>query len=318
MADIVFGHVPKPAMVELIVSKPAEGRGFDRVPPRKIVGTCNHRTEGRDTPESVSHLFSTGGERQYDALTDYCIGTDGRIGHLNDEYGTRAGWANGGSDGLEGDGPNFVKTFGVVGINSRLASIEHCGLGGDPVTPQQFESSARLNAWVFDKAGVPYDTFPIHPKFGVVTQLEHWEFATKGCPGAQFRAHTDELHQRIRALLKEGQTKTASDGGMQPPVTPVEPAHGTYPKGMDAGLAEMMFGKITKHNLDGTETKQGFSEKGAVSMAWLARGVKEKQFPEGDDWWQFEDSKGVVRDVITFSNGWTLWRANTRQGWTWM
>lgn len=316
MATVVYGNVPRPAMIEMIVPKPWEGAGFDRVAPRKIVGTCNHRTEGRDTPRSVHDLFATGGERQFDALTDYVIGTDGTIGHLNDERGTRAGWANGGSDGLEGDGPNFVKTFGIVGINSRLASIEHCGLGGDPITPEQFSASARLNAWIFDQCHVPWDSFPVHPAYGIVTQLEHWEFATKGCPGTQFRSRTDELHQAIRGLLKAGQMATVPTP--VPPPTPIEVAHGKYPEGMDEALATKFYDTLIKRRVDGSVTTLSFQPKSAVSLAWLARGKKENAYPAADTWIQFKDSSADVREMVTFKNGWVLWRPNERSGWKWL
>lgn len=58
----------------------------------------------------------------------------------------RSGWANGGSDGLEGDGPLFVRTLGVSAINRDLVSIERSD-GGDTSTPisvKQFESICAL------------------------------------------------------------------------------------------------------------------------------------------------------------------------------
>lgn len=314
---ITFGRVPKPSMIEMICDKPREGAGFDRVAPRKIVGTCNHRTEGRDTPRSVHNLFSTGGERQFDALTDYVIGTDGTIGHLNDENGTRAGWANGGSDGLEGDGPNFVQKFTVVGINSRLASIEHCGLGTDPVASPQFDASARLNAWLFDKCKVRWDSFPINQTYGVVTQMEHWEFATKGCPGTQFRSHTTDLHEAIRGLLKSAQT--GSSTGPTPPPVPVEPGHEVhYPNGMDEDLARELYHTFNKHLIDGRVQVVDFDPKNAVCLAWLTRGAREMVYPQADTWWQLEDGNNIIREVAVFDNGWVLWRPNARAAWRWL
>lgn len=318
MSDTLsFGHVKRPDMVEMIVPKPWEGAGFDRVAPRQIVGTCNHRTEGRDTPRSVFNLFATGGERESDALTDYVIGTDGVIGHLNEEHGTRAGWANGGSDGLEGDGPNFVKTFGIAGINNRLVSIEHCGLGSDPVSAAQFDASARLNAWIFDACHVPWSSFPVHPQFGVVTQLEHWEFATKPCPGVQFRARTNELHEAIRGIMKASQTDASTPQPVPPPV-PIQVDHDKYPPGMDEAIAIISYGVMIKHRVDGSVAQLRFSPKSAVSLAWLARGREQKSYPEADSWFQFADASGNVREMVTFRNGWILWRPNDRSGWAWM
>jgi len=59
---------------------------------------------------------------------------DGVILRWNDPRGRRSAWANGGSDGLEGDGPLFVRTRGVNAINRDLVSIERSD-GANPATP---------------------------------------------------------------------------------------------------------------------------------------------------------------------------------------
>jgi hypothetical protein len=66
----------------------------------------------------------------------------------------RAGRANGGADGLEGDGPLEARRFGTHAINTKLVSIERSD-GGDittPISPKQFESICALTAYWFDYA----------------------------------------------------------------------------------------------------------------------------------------------------------------------
>jgi hypothetical protein len=146
-------------------------------------------------------------------LTDYGIGgstdgaLDGAIWRWNDPTGRRSGWANGGSDGLEGDGPAFVQKLGVNAINRDLVSIERSD-GGDintSMSPKQFEAICQLTAYWFDQAQVPHDAFPVNPKVGVVTHMLHKEFATKDCPFPPVYNRITEIQDRVRAILKQYQ-----------------------------------------------------------------------------------------------------------------
>lgn len=313
---VVFGRAKRPPMLEAIVKKNWDGAGFTRVPPRKPVGVCDHITDGNASIEFYVTFFGAGGERHNDALVDFVIDKSGRIGMLNDPFGTREPWANGGSDGLEGDGPLFVRTLGVAAINSRLPSKEHIGVSPNRMTDAQMEASADINAWLFDYAKVPYDQYPYNPNVKCVTHLQHWEFATKPCPGAGIRAQTDAVQDLTRGKLRAAQT-----GGRPDPIPPVEPPapdHDRLPTGMDLDLARQMFGTGMKHDADGVKTGFGFNLTGAIGNAWLARAAKVKAYPEAEGWYQFADAAGNVREVVTFMNGWTLWRANEREGWRWM
>lgn len=211
---LTFGNVKRPPMIERIVTKPYDGAGYNSCPPRHIVGACIHVTAGVPPGTGVEQIewyqrfFSTGGERQYDALTDFVIAKDGTIGMLNDPFGTRRPWGNGWGDegpGLEGDGIAFVEAYGAYGTNFNLAVLEHIAQCGEALTPPQFESSAKLNAWLFDHDQSPWNLFPVNPHKHVVTSLWHSEFAQKDCPCQAVRNQTPALHERIIALMKAGQ-----------------------------------------------------------------------------------------------------------------
>jgi hypothetical protein len=217
-----------PSMIQAIVTKPYDGAGYDSCKPRVCVGLGIHCWDGH-LPGSTEaakidyarKFFSTGGQRQYDALVDFVITKDGTIGMLNDPFGTRRPWANGWGDegpGLEGDGVAFVDKFGAYGTNFNLASCEHEAICGEELTPAQFEASAQLNAWIFDHAQVGWDSFPVNQNYGVVTSIWHSEFAKKDCPCQAIRDQTPALHARIVEILKHYQTQ------------PTLPAPGYFPK----------------------------------------------------------------------------------------
>ena len=216
-----FGRVPKPPIIELICSKIGPGHGYTQVPPRQNVGICEHITDGRGSVEFYHDFFSIGGEREADALVDFVVGRDGRIAMLNDWRGTRAPWANGNTAGQEGDGPAFIATFGIAGVNNRLVSIEHEGRAADDWTGEQWNASVALDAWLFDQMGVRFDSFPVHQGYGVVTHLLHSEFTDKGgnaldeCPGRYLKQHINQFQAAIKAVMMAHQVDA--------PATPDKP-----------------------------------------------------------------------------------------------
>ena len=309
----VLGKVPKPPIIEMICEKAYDGAGYTSCPPRKNVGVCSHITEGNGSIEWYHDFFSVGGQRANDALVDFVVGKDGRIGMLNDPYGRRMPWANGGSDGLEGDGPAFVNVFGVYGINFNLASIEHVGFQNDVWPKVQWDASVWLHAWLFDQAGMRWDTFPVHPLYGVVTHLLHFEFATKPCPGPYLRGHIDQFQADIVAFMKRYQ-----DVGTPIPTPEPPPVPSIYPKGMTEKKAKQYFGKLRDHTVSPVK-ERGFNEKGAISLAWLQRGAKENAYPEARDMWEVRnDAANQVLELVTFGNGWLLIRRADRAGWQWV
>lgn len=281
-----------------------------------------------------------------DGLTDYGVGNDcdgaqwdgviirwndprGRAAKVNYDGGAgavsanRAGWANGGSDGLEGDGPLFVRTLGVSAINRDLVSIERSD-GGDlnrPMSAKQFESIAALSAYWFDQAGVPWDRFPVNPAHGIVTHFLHLEFATKNCPFPPVTNRIDELQNRIRQILKAAQTRTSVPAPV-PPANPVTPNHDWWPKGYDLATLTARFGTLLRTDLTGSKTAFAFDPKGVIGNAWVARGVTEQRaaadLPKALDWRVLQSGAEPAFDLVAFTGGWLLFRPNAQATWTWI
>ena len=320
MTEITFKQVPDPGIIRMISPKPYDGAGFTRVAPRKPVGVCEHITAGYGSSKWYSEFFGTGGERQYDALVDFVIDRKGTIGMLNDPWGTRSPWANGRTDGLEGDGPAFLATFGINGVNDRLISVEHEGLPGDTWPQVQWEASVKLTAYLFDQMGVRWDSFPVHQAYGVVTHTLHSEFTGKGgngideCPGRFLKGRITQFQSEVRNYMKSYQVGSSVPAEPKP----VPPVVSIYPEGMDLGIAKKLFGKIRKHVSGEKVTEHGFNPSGGVSLAWLERGKREGQFPQGGDWYVYEDAPDSTRELIVFENGWALFRSTTRAGWRWI
>lgn len=325
---VVTGNYPRPAYRKMTVTKPYEGAGYyPTTLPRNIVGICNHVTDGKGTLDWYQGFFSTGGQRAEDALVDFMIDRDGVIAEFNDAWGHRAGWANGGADGLEGGGPAFLSYFGNA-ENFILASTEHIALGTEATWPDaMIESSIKNDAWILDRAGMHWDTLPIHPKYGISTCLHHGEFTGKGgntvyeCAGLWYRTHEDWYLQQVAAALKPYQSP-----GITVDVPPIVVAPEiTYPKGMDLVKATKAFGKLRFHDVNGRIIKKGgFDEKGTISMLWLKHGGITGVFPQAQDFITVADNNegpnrdDITRQIVTFENGDCLVRRSTRSGWEWL
>jgi hypothetical protein len=315
---VVFGKVAHPPYKKLIVVKPWEGAGFTRVAPRSNVGVCNHETWGYGNGPAYQAFFGTGGERQADALVDYYIDQDGTITMLNDPRGTRAPWASGG-DNPRGDGPAFIRKLGALAINSRLVSIENEGKV-DGYTPAQLDANARLCAYWFDQAKVPWDAYPLHPGHQIVTDLEHWEFG-KECPFDKKRAQTDARQDLTRGYMRAAQEQTAPTP--LPPPSPIEnPGHAWWPAGWTEAALATRFGELTLEHESGWEQVTRFDPLGAISNAWVARGAKEglalPQMPRPLRWWRLDVPGAVRQDVVAFEQNWRLQRVGDRDGFQWV
>lgn len=227
------GKVPWPG--HLVVDRYiADTDSWSPAGPRNIVGTCIHRMDGplgsadyhfRDrSPQGGANGGDTG------ALTDFGIGgilepdLDGMIYQWNDPFGNRAPWANGPArEDPQGYGLDFLSQYVPEGsedlVNRDLVSIELSGWAGvlwdgtpdpnhdpTPMTPKQFESLCWLVAFFHDSAGVPHDAFPINPALGVVTCLEHREFAGKECPFSVVIGLRERYFARVKEIMKHYQT----------------------------------------------------------------------------------------------------------------
>lgn len=246
---------------------------------RNPVGGCRHSMVG--FLRTTDRWFRNSASRQATGLTDYGVGgskdgsDDGVIIRWNDPLGRRAGWASGGSDGLEGDGPLFVRTLGVNAINRDLVSVERSdgGVIETEPSPKQLDSIIALQAYWANFAKIPYDTFPINPKVGINTDMEHFEFATKACPFDPMRRHTTEIQQEIVKILKGWQVVDLPVD----PTPPVEPPP-MWPNGWTTEGLKKRFGTCLEMDFANPSLgfkERRFNENGIISNMWVSRAVQE-------------------------------------------
>lgn len=337
-----FGNIPHPTVIDRLIPD-LQNRAWDDLGARKLVGVCQHSMLG--SLWGTDEYFRRGSASR--ALTDYGIGGstdgpqwDGVILRWNDPQGkaasvkidgvarpvsaNRAPWANGGSDGLDGDGPAFVRRLGVAAINRDLVSIERSD-GGNELTPmsnRQFEAICALTAHWFDAVKVPWNQFPFNPNLGIVTHLLHSEFSTKSCPFAPVSGRIAEIQQRIRQILKAGQELTTPVTATTTPPQGERPDAPWWPQGYDVAILRERFGVLERRESGGTITPASFDERGVISNAWIARGVQEKrraaQLPRALHWWVLESDDEQRHDLVTFDERWILFRPDPAVAWTWL
>jgi len=322
-----FGNVVHPPFVDRYIPD-SQNSAWDNLGQREAVGVCQHSMGG--TLMGTDSWFRRG--VQSNGLTDYGIGNtsdgayDGIIFKWNDPQGRRSGWANGSADGLEGDGPLFVRNYGIDGINKNLVSIERSD-GGNIATPmstRQFASICNLTAYWFDQAKVPWDSFPINPKTGVVTHLLHKEIATKDCPFPAVYNRIDEIQNRVRSILKAGQVPEVVNPPTLPPPGPINPDHGKYPNGWTEEGLSGRWGTIPRYEPAGGIGSFSFDPKHAVCNAWISRGAAENRtrlidLPRPFAWHRIRVDENRVSDIILFhgQSAWALYRPDVSVRWVW-
>lgn len=333
MTDLVFGRVPHPDFTDRYIPD-SQTSAWNDLGQRNPVGICQHSMIGslagtdkwfRDGVPSATHRAR--------GLTDYGIGgstdgaLDGVIWRWNDPRGRRAGWASGGSDGLEGDGPLFVRTLGVNAINRDLVSIERSDGGNinTPMSPKQFEAICQLTAYWFDQAGVPWDTFPVNPKHKIVTHMLHFEFATKACPFDPVRSQITVIQDRVRSILKSYQVV---DEPVEP-TPPVDPQP-EWPNNWTTEALKARFGYVLEvdfANPDNGYKKRTFNANGPISNMWVQRAAAEgiteiKRIPkpgfiavsrskDGEACHTFVVPRSGYRD-------WVAFRGDGNDSWKWL
>lgn len=322
-----FGNVVHPPYVDRYIPN-SQTSAWDDLGQRNPVGVCQHSMVG--TLMGTDGWFRRGTAST--GLTDYGIGGstdgsyDGAIFKWNDPLGRRSGWANGSTDGLEGDGPLFVRTYGINAINRDLVSIERSD-GGNIATPmsdRQFASICNLTAYWFDYINVPWDSFPLNPASGAVTHLLHKEIATKDCPFPAVYNRFDEIQNRVRAILKAGQVPEITDQPSIPPTGPIVTDPGAYPNGWtEEGLADR-WGTIPRYEPAGGIGSFSFNPKHAVCNAWIARGVEEDRtrlidLPRPYAWHRIRVDEHRVSDLVLFvgQSAWALYRPDVNVRWVW-
>jgi len=325
-ADDPWRPYPYPPMRRLIVRKAYDGAGFTRCRARgpRMAGSCNHITDGipgGDQLQWYHDFFSVGGERATDALVDTVIARDGEIGLLNDWRdpnwgGTRAGWANGGADGLEGDGVAIYRRYPGNEINEVFVSKEHVTVTGKALTTDQIDASIELSTAVAQAARCPWDSYPYHPGLGGVNiEPMHFWFATKSCPAQPFiREAYPKLIKGVKAKLEAWQ------GGEPSEPEPTEPEFFTR-YGMTQEQLEWFFGVMTRINDDGSTDELPFNPTGPLSLLWMGRCEREGIFPEAQTMRSFDSKLADGREwFATWDGGWTAWLPidNQRAGWQWI
>ena len=333
---VTFGRVARPEIVPRHLDPARKRSGWSRLGPRRIVGTCVHRMDG--TLRGTEAHFLSDDPHGRDALTDYGIGgaldgpdLDGVIWEWVAEEEDRSPWASGPADGLEADGLAFVRAHGREAINRDLRSIEVSGrfsFGREtPVTPRQLDALARLVAYVHDRAGVAWDEFPRHPRTGVVTQLQHWHFATKDCPGQVLRGLTATYRDRARDIMRAAQTGDALGPAIAPVSGTPAPVLDSVRDPMADGSPALpwLFGTATRTLLsgevecwpNGEPRTYAYDPAGVISAAWLRRARRDGLYPRLTAWRQVPGPTDPV-DVVSFTNGWVLLRRAPDSPWEWV
>ena len=157
---------------------PKFGAGMDRGETRRTGNTVDHTMlgtlTGTDAYFRLPHIH---------ASTHWGIGgsldgeLDGAIYQWIEMGSDMIPWASGPWRGGDGDGPAYVREFGVYGINALAESIELSGQIATPLTVKQWRSLIWLHAAIAHDAGDDSEHFEWN--------MHHWEFCGKdykGCP----------------------------------------------------------------------------------------------------------------------------------------
>jgi hypothetical protein len=325
----IFGNVVHPPFVDKYIPN-SQTSAWDDLGQRTPLGVCQHSMIGSLT--GTDGWFRRG--TASNGLTDYGIGgstdgnLDGVIYRWNDPKGRRSGWANGSSDGLEGDGVAFVRKMGINAINRDLVSIERSDGGNinTPMSDRQFAAICGLTAYWFDQAEVPWDQFPLNPHVNLVTHLLHKEIATKDCPFPPVYNRIQEIQNRVRSIMKAAQVPSVVPPKELPPESIPVPDTG-WPKGWTTPQLADRWGTIPRFEPNGGIGAFSFNENHAVINAWVARAAGDANrthhtdLPRPIAWHRLNADDGRVSDVILFhgsaARAWALYRPDVNVRWVW-
>ncbi len=328
MTDLVFGRVPHPPFVDRLIPNSAT-YAWNDLGERRALGVCQHSMVG--SLLGTDRYFRSGAS----GLTDYGIGgstdgdLDGVIYRWNDPLGRRSPWANGGSDGLEGDGPMFVRTLGIDAINRDLVSIERSD-GGDtttPMSPAQFEAICQLTAYWFDQHECPWNIFPVNPKVGIVTHMLHFEFAVKACPFTPVRSKINPIQDRIRAILEAHQVVSTPVTPTPPVVTPPRWPNGWTTEALAAQFGKVLEITVSKRNAVTGTRMLPFDQNGVISNAWVHRAMEEgitdvKRIPKPSHITLTQSKDGVTSSSLIVPRSgykdWIAFKGDGNSAWRWV
>jgi hypothetical protein len=229
--SLVFGRVPEPPYIDMIVHKDRPGQGYDVCPPRHNIGFVPHETQGDPAGEGVVELqwyrdfFSCpNGERCSNALVDWCCARNGQAARYNDPNGTREPWASGGSPNPN-DPTGFNTRFGSAKRNEILESCEFVKTTDARLTAAQIAWGAARAAYIADQDEQLWSEYPRPAKHGGVHMMPmHWQLSQTSC-----NQHPDDMAAMIttaKSIMRQWQV--VEDGGTTPAPTPTTPPPSEY------------------------------------------------------------------------------------------
>lgn len=328
-----FADWPK-QFVRHIVTKPvgSSGQGWNQVQPKRgdrLTHFVVHHTAGGPgfTKDSCWSLFSIGGQRVLQALTEGCIDRDGSGYLFNDPWSAdplegsgRSPWASGPATALSDVGAQYVRKYGADAVNDRGFSIEHCNAAGERWSDAMMDTGAKVYATVLTRRKVSYKTFPVNDA-GLWVAYHHDDFAPTECPNIP-SDQWEEYKAGIQAEMKKLQVpgSITPPGPNPPPPPPVEPTTYTH-LGLSEAQVSAYFGLMKQIDENGKVTPLQFNPKGPLSLLWLARCDRESIFPAADTLQVFDSKLAPGKEYFAhWVNGWTAWLPidNARATWEWL
>lgn len=303
--ELNFGPHPLPSGFQrrIVTKRPgSSGQGWQATSqargPRLLVTFWHHTAGGRGFgKDECWQLFSIGGQREDEALTEAVIDRDGSGYVMNDPWS---------ADPLEGSGripyasgpyvksggvlAPFVQRYGANAINELGWATEHCHAEGEAWGDALLDGSARLHGWVITRMGIPWDQYPRNPRMGGLwASFDHDDAANTTCPNmpAGVRA---ALVEAVRLEAKKLQTGSSV---VSPPGPAPEPEPAAWPLTVSKAEVARFWsaeGGLVRYAADGSTQTYAFDEKGPISAMWMARAREAGRFPAALQWWQ--DSSG--------------------------
>ena len=322
-----FGPHPFPRDYERrILTLPPNGKGWNNLGNRSV-GMCAtffHHTAGRDNRESVFDLFSPGGGRFGQAMTEGVIDRTGKGIEMLDPWSAigKEGsivppWASGPATSLKGPGIPFVQQLGANAVNKRSYAVEHCNVSGQGFTDAQMDMSAKVYAVVISREKIPWDVWPRNPNVnGLYVAMQHRDVAPTSCPGSDW---TRGAHEAWVAAVGLEAKALQGGGGTLPPPPPLPTWPVGYSREEVAGFWAAQ-GGLKKRMPDGTITVYPFDDKGPISAMWLQRARETGYFPAALHWQVDQTGWNFVTFGDADDTDWILGIGSleSRADWRWL
>jgi hypothetical protein len=208
MADIVFGKVPYPDVIQshLPASNPYVQEG-GAPKDEDVEAVFWHIMVG--TWAGTNSWFHAG-----KAATAYGVSVqsvDGVGGKIYEWIPRNNGWygeSSGPAVAPYGDGAKLIAKVGVNSVNRTTKAIEISGNPSTPLDPASRLSIVKITAYYADKHRIPWNEFPIVPgedRSYVCWHNEITGLAYKTCPGTVVMGETPALIVQVANYLKQFQ-----------------------------------------------------------------------------------------------------------------